>query len=324
MSQQALFLTITVRRPITATAKQGNARVNILHLSDIHFGPRHWEGDDQLLLDKINSYPADLVINTGDCTSDGLESEYQDAGQFLKGISCENVISIIGNHDKRNMRSHEYFRKYIYRNEIISPSRPELTIKKNLFLKRDITKIKDNFTDLNYTKLLTVPGMTVLIICIDSNQLSEDDGFVEEELLRKISKKISRLKYDKSMMLIHHSILSTDEGPLRNSLPLINFVRENKIEDVFCGHTHQMDLRKTTDLYFENSFTQYMVGTLSSCNHADDDNMFFYFENWGTSEMRLYLIRIILDDDSVSFTEELILGSNAQKMTGNVLKSIQN
>ena len=287
--------------------------MNILHISDLHFGPRHWEGDDHLLLDKINSYPADLVINTGDSTSDGLESEYQDAGQFLKGIICENVISIIGNHDKRNMRSHEFFRKYIYHNEIISPSRPELTTKKTLFLNRDITKIKDNFTDLNYTKLFVINGMTVLVICIDSNILSEDEGYVEEEVLRMISRKISRMKYDKSMMLIHHSILATDEGPLRNSLPLTDFVRENKIEDVFCGHTHQLDLRKSTDLYFDSSFTQYMVGTLSSCNHANDDNMFLYFENWGTSEMRIRLIRIILDDDSVSFTEELLLGDNDPK-----------
>ena len=47
------------------------AQVNILHISDIHFGTRHWEGDDHLLLDKINSYPADLVINTGDNTLTG-------------------------------------------------------------------------------------------------------------------------------------------------------------------------------------------------------------------------------------------------------------
>ena len=88
--------------------------MNILHISDLHFGPRHWEEDDQILLEKINSYDADIVINTGDNTTDGLEDEYAEAGRFLKAITCENVISIIGNHDKRNMRSHELFRKYIY------------------------------------------------------------------------------------------------------------------------------------------------------------------------------------------------------------------
>ena len=266
--------------------------MNVLHISDLHFGPRHWEGEDAKLLDKINSYNADIVINTGDSTSDGLESEYQEAGQFLKSITCENVISIIGNHDKRNMRSHEYFKQYIYNHDIIEPSRPELTIKKDLFLKRDITKIKNNFTDLNYVELLTIDDATVLIICIDSNQLSVDEGFVEEEVLRKISKKIGRMKYDKSMILIHHSILATDEGPLQNSMQLIDFVREHKVEHVFCGHTHQLDLRKSTDLYFDYSFNQYMSGSLSSCNHRNDDNMFLFYENWDTPEMRIYLIRV--------------------------------
>ncbi len=280
--------------------------MNILQISDLHFGTRHWDGNDEMLLDKINSYPADLVINTGDSTSDGLESEYQDAGQFLKGITCENVISIIGNHDKRNMRSHEYFEKYIDHDEIILPSRPELTTKKDLYLQRDISKTKNYFTDLNYIKIVTIDSMTVLVICIDSNILYEDEGFVEEEILRNISRKINRMKYDKSMMLIHHSILTMDAEPLRNSFHVTAFVREHKIEDVFCGHTHRLDLRKSTDLYFKNSFTQYMVGSLSSRNHVADDNQFLYLENWGTSEMRIHLIRILLDDGVMSFTEELI------------------
>ena len=60
--------------------------MNILHISDLHFGLRHWDGNDQLLLKKINSFDTDIVINTGDNTTDGLESEYAEAGSFLKGI----------------------------------------------------------------------------------------------------------------------------------------------------------------------------------------------------------------------------------------------
>ncbi len=280
--------------------------MNILHISDLHFGTRHWDGNNEMLLDKINSYPADLVINTGDNTSDGLESEYQDAARFLKGITCKNIISIIGNHDKRNMRSHEYFAKYIDNDETISPLKPKLTTKKNLYLRRDITKANNYFTDLNFIKLITIDGMTVLVICIDSNILYKDEGFVEEEILKNISRKIDQMKYDKSMMLIHHSILSGDVTPLLNPLVLTAFVREHKIEDVFCGHTHLLQLIKSTDLYFDNSFTQYLVGSLSSSNRVGDDNMFLYLENWGTSEMRIHLIRILLDGDFVSFTEELI------------------
>jgi len=280
--------------------------VNILQISDLHFGTRHWDGNNEMLLDKINSYPADLVINTGDNTTDGLESEYQDAEQFLKGITCENVISVIGNHDKRNMRSHEYFRKYIDHDEIILPLRPKLTTKKNIYLQRNISKTKNYFTDLNYVKLVTIDSMTVLVICIDSNILYQDEGFVEKEILRNISRKINGMKYDKSMMLIHHSILTMDSEPLRNSFHVTDFVREHKIEDVFCGHSHRLDLRKSTDLYFKNSFTQYMVGSLSTSNLMGNDNQFLYLENWGTSEVRIHLIRILFKDGVMSFTEELI------------------
>ena len=280
--------------------------MNILQISDLHFGTRHWDGDDEKLLDKINSYPADLVINTGDSTTDGLESEYQEAELFLKGITCKNVISIVGNHDKRNMRAHEYFEKYINHDEIILPSRPELTTKKDIYLQRDISKTKNYFTDLNYVKLLTIDSMTVLVICIDSNVLYENEGFVEKEILRSISGKINKMKYDKSMVLIHHSILTMDSEPLRNSFHVTDFIREHKIENVFCGHTHRLDLRKSTDLYFKNSFTQYMVGSPSTSNLMGNDNQFLYLENWGTPEMRIHLIRILLENGVMSFTEELI------------------
>ena len=280
--------------------------MNILQISDLHFGTRHWDGNNEMLLDKINSYPADLVINTGDNTTDGLESEYQDAGLFLKGITCENVISIIGNHDKRTMRSHEYFEKYIDHDEIILPSSPELTTKKDLYLQRDISKTKNYFTDLNYIKIVTIDSMTVLVICIDSNILYQDEGFVEKEILRNISRKINGMKYDKSMMLIHHSILTMDSEPLRNSFHVTDFVREHTIEDVFCGHSHRLDLRKNTDIYFKNSFTQYMVGSLSTSNLMGNHNQFLYLENWGTSEVRIHLIRILFKDGVMSFTEELI------------------
>ena len=66
--------------------------MNILHISDLHFGPRHWEGDDKILLKKINSYDADMVINTGDNTTDGLEDEYKAAGRFLKSDQVQECF----------------------------------------------------------------------------------------------------------------------------------------------------------------------------------------------------------------------------------------
>ncbi|RLB99905.1 MAG: metallophosphoesterase [Deltaproteobacteria bacterium] len=280
--------------------------MNILHISDLHFGPRHWEGDDNLLLKKLNSYDADIVINTGDNTTDGLEDEYAEAGRFLNTIKCKNVISIIGNHDKRNMRAHELFRKYVYNPEIIYLPDTAKTSKKHLFLNRKITKVRDNFTDINFIKPISIDGKSVLIINIDVNELYSDDGFVEESILDAVSEKINQTEYDLPLLLIHHSILGTDEAPLENSSRLIAFVNKHNIENIFCGHTHQLELMRTTNLYHGHSFTQFMCGTLSSCNHAHDDNMFLYYEDFGSKNMHLYLVRIFPEEGMLRFKEELV------------------
>jgi len=280
--------------------------MNILQISDLHFGPRHWAGDDQILLDKINGYDADIVINTGDNTTDGLEDEYAEAGRFLKAITCKHVISTIGNHDKRNMRSHELFRKYIYNPDIIYLSEMMKTSKKNLFLDRKITRVSDNFTDINFIKPISVDGTSALIISIDSNEIYSDDGFVEKEILHAVSEKIKQMEYDLPLLLIHHSVLGTDECPLKNSARMIDFIREHNIKNVFCGHTHELELMRTTDLYHGNTFTQFMCGTLSSCNHANDDNMFLYYENMGSADMHLRVIRIFPAAGEMHFKEEMV------------------
>jgi predicted phosphodiesterase len=280
--------------------------MNILHISDLHFGPRHWEGDDQILLNKINSYDSDLVINTGDNTTDGLEDEYLKAGSFLKAIQCRNVISTIGNHDKRNMRSHELFRKYICDSKIISLPQSTITRKKHLFLNRKITKLDDNFTDVNSIKTFDIKGEKIVIVTIDSNELYSDDGYVEKEVLKAVSEKINQIEYDYILLLTHYSILGTDECPLKNSAVLIDFVHKHKIEYVFCGHTHDLELMRTTDLYKGHTFNHFRCGSLSSSNIENDDNMFVYYENLGSDNMHLHLTRILLEQDIVSFKEELV------------------
>ncbi|WP_163340699.1 metallophosphoesterase [Desulfopila sp. IMCC35008] len=280
--------------------------MNILHISDLHFGPRHWLGDDDVLLKRINSYDADIVINTGDNTTDGLEDEFAKAGQFLKAIKCEHVISTLGNHDKRNMRSHELFRKYISDREIIRIAESGSTRKKHLFLKQNITRVDDHFTDVNFVQLVQINGMRVLLISIDSNELYCDDGFVEKEVLNAVSEAINRTSHDLALLLTHYSILGTDECPLKNSAVLIDFVHKHKIEFAFCGHTHDLELMQTTDLYQGHSFNHFMCGTLSSSNIENNDNMFLYYKNLGMDNMNLILIRIHLKNGQMHFTEETV------------------
>ncbi|MEZ7830877.1 MAG: metallophosphoesterase [Gammaproteobacteria bacterium] len=280
--------------------------MNLLHISDMHFGPRHWQGRSELLLEKLNSYAADIVINTGDSTTDALEIEFETAGKFLKSIDCQNIISIPGNHDKRNMRSADYFRQYIDDVEVIRPLDRDNCSKKNIFLDANTNQIEEHLTDINFLKSIIVEGVSVLVVCLDSCELYEDNGLVDREMLRTVSLAIKQASYDRIILLNHHSILDTDSDPLFNSRIVIEFVIEHNIEYVFCGHTHQLAMMKSTDLYHKHTFTQYKNGSLSSANTPNDTNMFMYYKNLGCEDMEIHVIRMFVENEGLKFKEEII------------------
>jgi len=55
-----------------------------------------------------------------------------------------------------------------------------------------------------------------------------------------------------------------------------------------------------------NPLPQFMFGPLSSNNHANDDNMFLYYENLGDDNMHLHLVRIFKKEGKVEFKEETV------------------
>ena len=276
----------------------------------MHFGSRHWKGNDEMLLEKINSYAADIVINTGDNTTDALENEFKSARKFLHSIKCEHVISIAGNHDKRNMHSQDFFQEYINKVDLIYPQNPERCKKNKIFLEGITEGIKERFTDVNFLKKVIIHGKSILLVCLDTNELYKDNGYVDEEMLRSVSSEIDKLSYDQVILLNHHSILETDSDPLYNSNSVIEFIQRYNIQHVFCGHTHQLSLIQCKDLYNQHSFTQYKIGTLTSHSHPNDTNMFLYYENFGEKDMKINLLRIFNVNDQLTYKEEVIVTSD--------------
>ncbi len=281
--------------------------MNILHISDLHFGPRHWYGNNAILLEKLNSYAADIVLNTGDNTTDSLESEFRAAGDFLNSLNCEHIISIPGNHDKRNMRAQDLFRKYIDNIDVIRPMDPTRCTKNKILIDQYTTGIKEHFTDINFIKKINIDGKVLLVVCIDSNESYQDIGIVDREMLHTVSQKIIEHDYDNIVLLNHYSIVSADGDPMFHSDQIIDFVKQHKIKHVFCGHGHNLELTKTTDLIRGHSFTQYKNGTLSSHNSHKDSNMFVYIENFAEKNMKIHTVRMHIDGDELEFEENIII-----------------
>ena len=204
------------------------------------------------------------------------------------------------------MRSADYFRQYIDDVEVIRPLDRDNCSKKNIFLDANTNQIQEHLTDINFLKSIIVEGVSVLVVCLDSCELYEDNGLVDREMLRTVSLAIKQASYDRIILLNHHSILDTDSDPLFNSRIVIEFVIEHNIEYVFCGHTHQLAMMKSTDLYHKHTFTQYKNGSLSSANTPNDTNMFMYYKNLGCEDMEIHVIRMFVENEGLKFKEEII------------------
>ena len=282
--------------------------MNLLHISDLHFGPYHWAANDDIVLERLNGFAADIVLNTGDMTSDSLQVEFQEAQAFLEKLTCKNVVSIMGNHDKYSKRSHEMFREYIFDGNFIEPKDASIVKKRKIFISPNTARLNDYFTDVNYLRLFEISGEKILIVCVDTNLFQSDSGYVDWQILATLADEMTNVTYDRALLLAHHSVLSTDEDPLINSKRLTDFILEQKIQATFCGHTHELDILQVSDVINGGKFRQFMCGSLSSVNIPRDKNMFCTYENFGTPDEVITVTRMIPTSDGIEFSETVLGG----------------
>ena len=85
--------------------------MEIVQLSDIHFGAQFREDVFAKVIDEVNSLSPDAVIITGDLTNEGLKEEYEQCKELISKINVEKIIAVSGNHDYRNT-GYLHFKKY--------------------------------------------------------------------------------------------------------------------------------------------------------------------------------------------------------------------
>src|SRR5437763_1732590 len=78
--------------------------ITIAQMSDLHCGSPHFVPSLlERAIAEINEVRPDVVIVSGDLTSDGFRQEFQSARDYLDRVECERMIVIPGNHDSRNV-----------------------------------------------------------------------------------------------------------------------------------------------------------------------------------------------------------------------------
>ncbi len=76
----------------------------IVQLSDLHCGQQFFLPQQlERAIAEVNELEADIVVISGDLTSNGFKDEYALAREYLNRIECEAMVVIPGNHDSRNV-----------------------------------------------------------------------------------------------------------------------------------------------------------------------------------------------------------------------------
>ncbi|UTB33519.1 MAG: metallophosphoesterase [Methanobacterium sp. ERen5] len=77
----------------------------IIQISDIHFGEKTFSMElKNNLLRQVSDENPDLIIVSGDLTTEGYSHEYDDAAEFVDELNSISEVHVVpGNHDARNV-----------------------------------------------------------------------------------------------------------------------------------------------------------------------------------------------------------------------------
>jgi Icc protein len=199
----------------------------IVQLSDLHCGqqfflPQHLER----AIAELNEMEPDVVVISGDLTSNGFKDEYVLAREYLNSVDCEAMVVIPGNHDSRNVG-------YVH--------------------------FEDLFGERN--SVLRVGKTT--IVAVDSSEPDLDNGQIGRGRYRWIEEQFAEHEAALRIFVLHHHLLPVPgTGRERNIVndagDTLETLQRAEVDLVLAGHKHVPYAWRLEDLFVVNA------GTVSS------------------------------------------------------------
>ncbi|MBI0583814.1 MAG: metallophosphoesterase [Methanomassiliicoccus sp.] len=180
-------------------------RTKIAHISDLHFASSLF---DPRLADNVAAVIAreapDLVVVTGDLTTDGYVTEFEAARRFLDGLGVKEKLIVPGNHDARNLG-------YTVFEELIGPRFP------------------------------CYRGKGITVMGLDSTEPDVDDGHVGREHYDSIRNTFSGPGV--RVLALHHHLIPIPGTGRERQIPtdagdLLGICKEAGVDIVLSGHKH--------------------------------------------------------------------------------------
>jgi 3',5'-cyclic-AMP phosphodiesterase len=198
----------------------------IVQLSDLHCGTQFFLPNLlERAIAETNELEPDVVVISGDLTSNGFKEEYALARRYLNGIECDAMIVIPGNHDSRNVG-------YVHFEELFG----------------------------DRSSVLRRNGVT--IVAVDSTEPDLDNGQIGRGRYGWIEEQFSD-PADLRIFVVHHHLLPVPgTGRERNIVhdagDALECLQRAGVDLVLSGHKHVPYAWKLEDLFVVNA------GTVSS------------------------------------------------------------
>ncbi len=203
-----------------------NGVFRIVQLSDLHCGQQFFL--PHLLeraISEVNELRPDVVVVSGDLTSNGFKDEYALAREYLDRVECDSMVVIPGNHDSRNVG-------YVHFDQL--------------------------FGDRN--SVLRLDGVTV--VSVDSTEPDLDNGQIGRGRYRWIEQQFAEAADLRIFVLHHHLLPVPGTGRERNIVndagDTLEALQRARVDLVLAGHKHVPYAWRLEDLFVVNA------GTVSS------------------------------------------------------------
>ncbi|MEO6866609.1 MAG: metallophosphoesterase family protein [Gaiellales bacterium] len=203
--------------------KSAEGRHVIAHLSDLHCGHPHFVPE---MLDtairEVNELAPDIVVISGDLTGFGFLPDYEQAREFIDKIECEQVVTIPGNHDARNVG-------YLHFEDLFGPR----------------------------NRVLHHNGVSV--VAVDSTEPDLNEGCVGRGRYGWIRKQFAH-PADLRVFVLHHHLVpiprtGRERSMVTDSGDVLELLAECGVDIVLSGHKHVPYAWQLEEMFVVNAGT---------------------------------------------------------------------
>jgi 3',5'-cyclic AMP phosphodiesterase CpdA len=202
--------------------------LNVIHISDLHFGEPFVPRVAQALHEKIHQFAPDLLVVSGDLTQRAKVGEFVAARDFLQTLPAIPQIVVPGNHDVPLYRFHErLFTPYRLYERYISAQR-------NYVIQRN----------------------DAVVVALDTSNPHRfvDNGRIRPAQLELLTQAFDAAAADATRIVVmHHHLAPSPDYDRSQTMPgakkVLDVLIRHRVDLILAGHIHRAYVGNSLDIY---------------------------------------------------------------------------